>query len=110
LQAVEDLGPSASQQTDDLAPVIGMHNPETRRRRAVHGNGAHGYVRTCLEVLAQNLAVVHPVKLVAAQNDIVIDRTLEEIPKVLSDGVGRSQYQCEPSASAAPRESRRNLA
>ena len=41
-------------------------------------------------MLAQNLAVVHPVKLVAAQNDIVIDRTLEEIPKVLSDGVGRS--------------------
>jgi hypothetical protein len=90
-QAVKDLSVlRLLNKLNDLALIIGMHDPETRRRRAVHRNGAHGYIRIRLEVLAHDLAIVHPVKLVAAQNDIVIDRTFEEIPKVLPDGVGCS--------------------
>ena len=64
-----------------------MHDPETHRRRPIHRNGAHCQVRTCLKVLDQNVAVVHPVKQVAAQNDIVIDRTFEKVAEVLPEGV-----------------------
>ena len=64
--------------------------PKPGRRRAVHRDGAHGNVRARLEVLAQDVPVVHPIELVAAQNDVVIDRTLEEVAQVLPDRVGSS--------------------
>jgi hypothetical protein len=38
-------------------------------------------------MLDQNVAVVHPVKQVAAQNDIVIDRTFEKVAEVLPECV-----------------------
>ena len=90
-QAVEDLGIFwLLDKLDDPALPIGMHDPETRRRCPIYGNGAHCQVRARFKVLAQNLAEVHPIELVAAENDIVIDRTFEEVAKVLSNGVSRS--------------------
>ena len=50
------------------------------------------------------LAVVHSVKLIAAQNDIVIDRTLEEVAKVLPDGVGCSLIPLRSLGSLLRRE------
>jgi hypothetical protein len=58
-----------------------------RRRRISDRNGAHCQVRICFNVLAQNLAVVHSVKLIAAQNDIVLEWTFEEVVEVLPNGV-----------------------
>ena len=75
---------------DDPALLIGVHDSKTGRRRAIHRNGAHRDVRVCLKVLAQDVAIVHSVELVAAQNDVVIDRTLEEVAKVLPDCVRSS--------------------
>jgi hypothetical protein len=75
---------------DDLALFIGVHDSKTGCRRAIHRNGAYCDVRVCLKVLAQDMAVVHAIELVAAQNDVVIHRSLEEVAKVLPDCVGSS--------------------
>src|SRR5262245_28183806 len=44
-------------------------------------------------------AKIHPVKLVAAQDQIIIERTLEEITHVLTDGVGSSLIPLRASGS-----------
>jgi hypothetical protein len=57
-------------------------------------------------VLAQDLAIVHPVELIAAQNDIVIDRAFEEIPEVRRTASGFPYFAI--PQPAAPQEFRRN--
>jgi hypothetical protein len=47
-------------------------------------------------VLAQDLAVVHPVKLVATKNEIVIDLTFEKVVEVLPDSVRCSLIPIDP--------------
>jgi hypothetical protein len=87
-QTVEDLRVFwLFNKLNDPALLISMHDPETRRRLPIHRNGAHCQVRICFNVLAQNLAVVHSVELIAAQNDIVIEWTFEEVAEVLPNGV-----------------------
>ena len=75
---------------DDLPPVIRVHDPKSRRCGAVHRDRADGNVRGGLEMLPQNAAVIHSVKLIAAEDDIVIDLPLEEVAEVLPDRVGCS--------------------
>ena len=41
-------------------------------------------------MLPQNVAIIHSVKLVAAEDDVVIDLPLEEVAEVLPDRVGCS--------------------
>jgi hypothetical protein len=50
-----------------------------------------------LQVLSQDAAIVHSVELIAAENDVVVERTLEEITHVLPHGVcGSLGTQCDP--------------
>ena len=56
----------------------------------VDGFGCERDIRSGLKVLMQQYPKLHPIKLVAAEDEIVIERLLEKVTHVLPDGVGRA--------------------
>ena len=74
----------------DAFAFIGEHDSEFFSGLPGHRNCCDREVRTGLDVLAEHLAVVHPVELVAAQDDIIIIRVLQEVSHVLPHGIGGS--------------------
>ncbi len=67
---------------------IAVHDAELGRRLARHGHRAQRDLRPALDVLLEQLPVVHVVELVAAEDDEILRRMLQEIPHVLAHGVG----------------------
>ena len=96
---------------DDPALLIGMHDPEARGRLRSTGMVGDGHVRLAFDVLAQHFSVIHAVELIAAEDDVIVVRTLEEVAQVLPNSVGRALIPMGVRrASAGRRESRRNFA
>ena len=54
------------------------------------GNGGDGDVRAGLDVLGDDLAEIHPIQLVAAQDEEVIEIVVEEMHQIFAHGVGRA--------------------
>ena len=81
-----------------------MHDSKARRRLPIHRNGADGQVRIRFDMLTQNLTIIHSVELVAAENDIVIERALEEVAKILPDGVRGALVPMRPRRRLLRRE------
>ncbi len=79
-------------------PVIrpAQHDPELRRRGALHRSGREGDLGTRANVLMKQRPEIHPVKLVPAQDEEIIVRLLEEITQVLADRVGRALIPLRP--------------
>ncbi len=57
---------------------------------SMYGVGRQCDIDARLNVLVQQRAKIHPVQLIAAQNQIIIERALEEVAHVLPDRVGRA--------------------
>ena len=66
------------------------HDAEIGRRRALHRNGRERDLGAGTNVLVQERPEIHPVELVAAQDEEIIVRLLEKVAQVLADGVGRA--------------------
>jgi hypothetical protein len=81
-----------------------VHDAEVRGRRAGDRDGRDGDRRLLLDVLADDIAIIHAVELIAAENDEVIVRTLEEIAHVPSDGVGRALVPMSAAGSLLGRQ------
>ena len=64
--------------------------PSERACCAPHRDGGHRHVRPVLGVLGDQLAKIHPVKLVAAQDEQVLEVMRQKMQQVLSHGVGRA--------------------
>ncbi len=67
-----------------------LHDPEFSDLLSMDRFGGEGDVGARLNVLMEQCAKIHPVKLIAAENEVVIERALEEIAHVLPHGVRRS--------------------
>ena len=90
-QVVQNLGILwLLDELDDPALVIGMHDPEARSRLSVHRYRPDGQIGLGFDVLAQDVSVIHAVELIAAEDDVIGERALEEVAQILSHSVGRS--------------------
>src|SRR5205823_5050490 len=79
------------------APVFpARHDSELRRLIAFHRFGCECDLCAGTNVLMQERAKIHPVKLVAAENQIKLERSLEEVTHVLPHGVGGSLVPLRP--------------
>ena len=74
----------------DAAIDAALHNPELGDVIARHGFGRERDLGPGLDVLVKQDAKIHPVKLVAAQDQIIGERAFEEVAHVLPDGIGRA--------------------
>src|SRR3984893_4307837 len=74
----------------DAAIHTTLHNPKLGSPMSMYGFGRQCDIDARLNVLVQQRAKIHPVQLIAAQNQIIIERALEEVAHVLPDGVGRA--------------------
>ena len=75
---------------DDAVVVVDMHHAEAPRLLARHLEAADGDVGAALDVLLQHQLVVHPVDVVAGEDDDVARRVARDDVEVLEDGVGRA--------------------
>ena len=79
--------------------------PSKPARPAPDGNGGDGDVRAGLDVLLDERAEIHPIQLVAAQNEEVVEVVVQEMDQVFAHGIGRAFIPRGVGAgSAAPRE------
>ena len=69
---------------------LALHNPELCDLLSTHRLGRERDIGSGTNVLMQQRAKIHPVKLVATQDQEIIERAFEEIPHVLAHRVGRS--------------------
>ena len=67
-----------------------MHDPKFRDLIASNRFGRESDIGLGLNVLMKDFSKIHSVELVAAQNEKIIERALEEVAHVLPDGIGRS--------------------
>ena len=63
----------------DAPLAINLHDAQPRRLRALDRDGGNGQVRLRFHVLMDHLAEIHPVKLVAAQDEHVVEIMVEEV-------------------------------
>ena len=104
-QRIEDLRVfGLFNELNDPAFLIRVHDSKPSRRLPIHRNGADGQVRIRFDMLTQNLTIIHSVELVAAENDIVIERALEEVAKILPDGVRGALVPMRPRRRLLRRE------
>ena len=67
-----------------------MHDAKFRDLTAPDRFRGQGDVRPRANVLVQKRAQIHPVKLIATQDKIVIVRAFQKVSHVLANGVGRA--------------------
>src|SRR6516225_2284874 len=67
-----------------------MHDAETRSRRPVDRYGPQRNIGSGSYMLLQQVQVIHPVKLVAAQDEEIIVRTIQEVAQILAHRVRRA--------------------
>src|SRR5205085_10294658 len=65
-----------------------LHNAELCDLMSMDRFGCESNVGAGLNMLMQQCAKIHPIKLIAAENEIVIERVFEEVAHVLADGIG----------------------
>ena len=73
----------------DAALGIGAHQPKAFGLLGIHRQGPHGELGAGFDVMAHELAVVHPVELVTGKNQVVVHIPFLEQPLVLAHGIGR---------------------
>ena len=90
LQLVEELvvGAGFFDKTGDAAALVGLHQAEGTGRFAGHRSRRDGEVRSTLVVLFEHGPEVHPVELVAAEDEVVFVGPLQEILHILAHGIG----------------------
>ena len=64
--------------------------PKRLRFAPRHGNGGDGDVGAGLDVLVDDLAEIHAIQLVAAQDQQVIEIVIQKMDQVFAHGVGRA--------------------
>ena len=72
----------------DAAVLIGVHQAETFGLGCVHGQGTDAHIRACLDVVIHKKAVIHPVELVAGEDQVVVHIPFLEQPLVLAHSIG----------------------
>ena len=91
LQRIEDGGICRLfHKAGDPLLVVNLHDAEGTGLVARHRQGGDGDVRARFAVLFDDLLEIHPVQLVAAQNQEVIEIVVEEVDQVFADGIGRA--------------------
>ena len=98
---IEQLGRAGLfNESADPALLVVVHDAKTGGIFAAHRDGGHGQLRLPLKVRGDDLAEVHPVKLVPAQDQHVLKVIVQQVNQVLADGIGRA---------LVPRVARRRL-
>ena len=69
---------------------VALHDAELRDLRAAHRLRCESDVSTGANMLVEQRAKIHPVKLIAAQDDVIIERPLQEVAHILADRIGRA--------------------
>ena len=77
-------------EASDATRFIGLHDAESRRVLPVDGQGCDGQVGSGGEVAFHQFAEIHLVKLVTAENEVIVPRFLKEIVQVLPHRIGRA--------------------
>ena len=72
----------------DAAILGDLQDAERLRRLPADGNRGDGDVRAGLGVLADDAAEIHPIQLVAAQDEQVIEIVVEKVDEIFAHGVG----------------------
>ncbi len=70
--------------------AVDLHDAERARIGAVDRNRGHRDVGAGADVLLDDRAEIHPVKLIAGKNEDVLVRRVGEVAEVLPDGIGRA--------------------
>ena len=78
------------EESDHPAVVVDPHDAQARGLRGVDRHGRDGHVGPGLLVRGDHLAEVHPIELVAGEDQHVVDVGLLEVAEVLPHGVGRA--------------------
>ena len=91
-------------EADDALLLVDLHDAEALGLITRHGNRRHRQVCIRLDVLRDDAAEIHPVELVAAEDDEILEVVVEEVCEVLANGVGgafipgsagRGLFRCE---------------
>jgi hypothetical protein len=70
------------------APIhAALHDAEVRNQPSRYRFGRKSNVRSRADVLVQQDAEIHPVELVSAENEIIVEWPFEEVAHVLPNGV-----------------------
>ena len=72
----------------DAPLAVRGHDAESGHRLALDRDRSDREIRSGVDVLADHLAIIHPVKLVAAQDDEIFAAVLEKISQVLPHCIG----------------------
>jgi len=72
----------------DASRRIGLHDAESLGRLPLDRQGGNGQVGAGCEVVGHEDLEVHLVKLVAAEDEEIFPRALEEVGQILADGIG----------------------
>ena len=72
----------------DTSLRIGLHDAESLGRLPVDRQGGDGQIGAGCEVVRHEDFEIHLVKLVAAKDEEIIPRALEEVGQILADGIG----------------------
>src|SRR5437660_394056 len=72
--------------TGDAPLIIDFHDAERLGFLAADRDGGDGDISIGLRVLGDNAAEIHPVKLVAAQNDHIFEVVVQEMNQIFAHG------------------------
>ena len=79
-----------STEARDAPFLVDLHDAEGLRIAPRDRNGGDGDVRAGLGVLADDVAEIHPVQLIAAQDEQVIEIVREKVNEIFADGIRRA--------------------
>jgi hypothetical protein len=74
-------------ESNDAAGIVRVHDSEGAGQLAVHRDGGERHVGLRFDVLLKHLAEVHAVKLIAAEDNEIFVRVLQEIAQILANRV-----------------------
>ena len=69
---------------------VDLQDPERLRLAARNGNRRDGDVRAGLRVLLDDLAEIHPIQLIAAQDQQVVEVMIQKVNEIFAHRVGRA--------------------
>jgi hypothetical protein len=80
----------SANESDDGTFAIEAEDTHLRRRLEIHGLGGDRDIGFLITMRIEQFFIVHPIEMVAGQDQIVFRLVLKEVPGGLTDGVGRA--------------------